>query len=69
MYLKHKPTGDIYPWHELLAKREDMEEYEPAPRELGAHPKAVPTYIKDRKASSVSRALDSEQINDTRRLG
>lgn len=28
-YLKQKTSGYIYPWHHILAQREDMEPYEP----------------------------------------
>jgi hypothetical protein len=31
MMLKHKPTGDVYIYTELLARRDDMETFESAP--------------------------------------
>ncbi len=60
-YLKHKLTGDIYPWHELLAKREDMELYE-----VSITP---PKYITSRSPSSVAKAIDKmvDQIDDSLR--
>jgi hypothetical protein len=59
-YLKHKPTGDLYPWHEILAKREDMELYEPP---IPAKPG------KQKSSSPIGRVLDNmvEQIDDSLR--
>jgi hypothetical protein len=59
-YLKHKPTGDLYPWHEILAKREDMELYEPP----------IPVKPGKQKSSSpIGKVLDNmvEQIDDSLR--
>jgi hypothetical protein len=60
MMLRHKPTGDIFVYTELLSRREDMEVFEqnptlpPAPQTAKLKATATPVVVKARPNGDAS---------------